>query len=251
MQDFTLQFVFRLTVALLCGSLGGFERQLHQGMAGTRTNALVSVGTAAFVMSGLLVDHEPTAAGRIASCIVTGIGFLGAGAIFKEGVNVKGLNTAATVWCSAAIGILAGFGSPHLSILLAIAVIFINWGLRPLSHKIHPMQPPVDTLYEIHLTCGEFNEEHLRSLLLTTISQSTARLRGMHSVDNPAEGQVQLSAELATEGVQNHEVERIALRLSIEPGISALSWTLAPKPAQQSASPAPESLLAARQEPAS
>ena len=232
MQDFTLQFAVRLVVALLLGSMVGLERQWHQGMAGTRTNALVAVGTAAFVMSGLQFDHDPTAAGRIASCVVTGIGFLGAGAIFKEGVNVKGLNTAATVWCSASIGILSGCGKPQLGLLMALAVIGINWGLRPLSHKIHPMQPPVETFYEIHVTCGEFNEEHLRSLLLTTISQSTVCLHAMHSEDDPAAGQVHLCADLTTEGVQNHDVERIALRLSIEPGISLLSWTLVPKPTQ-------------------
>jgi putative Mg2+ transporter-C (MgtC) family protein len=118
--------------------------------------------------------------------------------------------------------------------MLAITILLINSGLRPLSHRIHPMlapADPVETFYAIHLTCGEFNEEHLRSLLLTTISQSSACLQAMHSVDDPASGQVQLSAELSTMGQQNHEVERIALRLSIEPGISELSWELTVKTA--------------------
>lgn len=233
MQDLNLQFAIRLAVALTLGCLVGLERQWRQGMAGTRTNALVSAGAAAFVTAGSLLG-DPTAAGRIASCVVTGIGFLGAGVIFKDGANVKGLNTAATVWCSAAIGMLAGLGHLFHSLVLAIAILLINSGLRPLSHKIHPMlapAEPVETFYEIHLTCGEFNEEHLRSLLLTTISQSSACLQAMHSVNDPATGQVELSAELSTMGLQNHEVERIALRLSIEPGISALTWALATKAA--------------------
>ena len=217
-----------LLVALGLGSVIGFERQWRQRLAGLRTNTLVSLGAATFlVFASQFTGDSPT---RVAAQVVTGIGFLGAGAIFKEGVNVKGLNTAATVWCSASIGILSGCGKPQLGLLMALAVIGINWGLRPLSHKIHPMQPPVETFYEIHVTCGEFNEEHLRSLLLTTISQSTVCLHAMHSEDDPAAGQVHLCADLTTEGVQNHDVERIALRLSIEPGISLLSWTLVPKP---------------------
>jgi putative Mg2+ transporter-C (MgtC) family protein len=80
-------------------------------MAGTRTNALVAGGAAAFIMCGLLLDNDPSARGRIVSYVVSGVGFLGAGVIFKEGGNVRGLNTAATNWCSAAIGALSGLGA--------------------------------------------------------------------------------------------------------------------------------------------
>jgi putative Mg2+ transporter-C (MgtC) family protein len=230
MQASTLQFMARLSVALLLGALVGLERQWRQRMAGTRTNALVAAGAAAFVMAGSLLDSDPTAAGRLASYVVSGVGFLGAGVIFKDGANVRGLNTAATIWCSAAIGVLTGLGAMNLSLLLALAVLLANTILRPLAYKLHPVLPSAEsseTLYGINLICRESDEAHLRSLLLATISQSKVSLQALHSVDDPPAGQVRLSAEVTTMGRQNNEVENTALRLSIEPGVTSLSWALA------------------------
>jgi putative Mg2+ transporter-C (MgtC) family protein len=98
----------RPAAALLLGCAIGFERQWNQKMAGLRTNALVALGASGFVVfSGLVGEGDPT---RIAAQVVTGIGFLGAGVILREGINVHGLNTAATLWCSAMVGTLAGAG---------------------------------------------------------------------------------------------------------------------------------------------
>jgi len=103
------EIVFRLGIALLFGALIGFERQWRQRMAGLRTNALVSVGAAGFVVFSMTfsADSSPT---RVAAQIVSGIGFLGAGVILREGINIRGLNTAATLWCSAMVGTFAGAG---------------------------------------------------------------------------------------------------------------------------------------------
>lgn len=99
---------FNLLVAMGLGATIGFERQWRQRMAGLRTNTLVALGAATFVVfAGQFSDTSPT---RVAAQVVTGIGFLGAGVISKEGVNVRGLNTAATLWCAGAIGLLAGVG---------------------------------------------------------------------------------------------------------------------------------------------
>jgi len=97
----------RLGIALLIGAIIGFERQWRQRMAGLRTNALVSLGAAGFVVFSTSVsgDDSPT---RVAAQIVSGIGFLGAGVILREGINIRGLNTAATLWCSAMVGTFAG-----------------------------------------------------------------------------------------------------------------------------------------------
>jgi len=226
----TLQFLARLMAALLLGAIVGLERQWRQRMAGTRTNALVAAGASAFVMAGILIENDPTAAGRVASYVVSGVGFLGAGVIFKDGANVRGLNTAATIWCSAAIGVLAGFGHLELGLLLAFAVLLTNTVLRPLAYKLHPVLPVAEaseTLYSIHLTCQESAEAHMRSLLMATISQSKVSLQAIHSIDDPTANQVRLSAEVTTLGRQSNEVESIALRLSIEPGVSSLTWALA------------------------
>jgi putative Mg2+ transporter-C (MgtC) family protein len=106
----TLHFAIRLLLAIAMGATVGLERQWRQRMAGTRTNALVAAGAAAFVMCGLLLDNDPSARGRIVSYIVSGVGFLGAGVIFKDGTSVRGLNTAATIWCIRAVRVLPGAG---------------------------------------------------------------------------------------------------------------------------------------------
>ena len=103
------QAAISLGIATLMGAAIGFERQWRQRMAGLRTNTLVAIGAASFVIfEGLFPDDgSPT---RVAAQVVSGIGFLGAGTIFREGLHVTGLNTAATLWCSAAVGLLAGSG---------------------------------------------------------------------------------------------------------------------------------------------
>src|SRR5260370_33296320 len=121
--------VLRLALALLLGSAIGFERQLHQKMAGLRTNALVALGSCGFVVFSMLVGQgDPT---RVAAQVVSGIGFLGAGIILREGINVHGLNTAATLWCSAMVGTFAGGGYSAPSGVAAGFVVATNLLLRP------------------------------------------------------------------------------------------------------------------------
>lgn len=124
-----------LFIACSLGGFIGFERQWRQRLAGLRTNTLVAIGAATFVLFANLVegDSSPT---RVAAQIVSGIGFLGAGIIFKEGLNVRGLNTAATLWCSAAVGILCGAGFYLHAIIATFFIISVNLFLRPLAYLI-------------------------------------------------------------------------------------------------------------------
>ena len=101
-------YIANLLAAMLLGALIGAERQWRQRMAGLRTNALVATGAAVFILSS--VAASPDSPGRIAAQVVSGIGFLGAGVIMREGMNVRGLNTAATLWCSAVRPVLASRG---------------------------------------------------------------------------------------------------------------------------------------------
>src|SRR6516164_5942263 len=105
------QAALNLAVALALSAIIGFERQWRNRLAGLRTNTLVAIGAASFVIFESLVPDESSPT-RIAAQVVSGIGFLGAGLIFREGLSVRGLNTAATLWCSAAVGVLAGAGYP-------------------------------------------------------------------------------------------------------------------------------------------
>src|SRR5271170_7224299 len=135
-----LDFVLRLGAALLLGACVGLERQWRQRMAGTRTNALVSAGASAFVMCAFMVRDTSRSEAQIVSYVVSGVGFLGAGVIFKDAGSVRGLNTAATIWCSAAIGAICGLGNPLQALILAAAVLGTNIVLRPLSYRLYPAQ---------------------------------------------------------------------------------------------------------------
>jgi putative Mg2+ transporter-C (MgtC) family protein len=163
-----------------------FPFVLHLAGA-TALGALVAAGASAFVMAGSLLGDDPSASGRVASYVVSGVGFLGAGVIFKDAGSVRGLNTAATIWCSAAMGVLAGLNSLHLAAIVAAAVLLTNIALRPLAYKLHPVLPaaePAEALYEIVVTCRSVDETHLRTLLLAAIAQEPATtLQAIHSDD--------------------------------------------------------------------
>src|SRR4029077_12206184 len=125
------QAAINLASAVALSSVIGFERQWHNRLAGLRTNTQVALGAATFVAFSDIVPGEgsPT---RIAAQVVSGIGFLGAGLIFREGLSVRGLNTAATLLCSAAIGVIAGAGYPLYAAIATGFVVFVNWLLRPI-----------------------------------------------------------------------------------------------------------------------
>src|SRR5947209_6866679 len=126
----------RLVAGTGLGAAIGFERQYRARMAGLRTNALVAVGATLFVLLSAygfnaVPDSGSADPTRVAAQIVSGIGFLGAGVIMRDGLNVRGLNTAATLWCSAAVGALAGAGLFTPAIAGTIVVLAANTVLRP------------------------------------------------------------------------------------------------------------------------
>src|ERR1700726_1520818 len=120
------QFAIRLIVALVLGALVGAERQWRQRTAGLRTNCLVAMGSAMFVMMGGLIGGADGSQGRVAAYVVSGIGFLGGGVILKDGFSIRGLNTAATLWCTAAVGTLAGLGRFDFAVIGALGVLSAN-----------------------------------------------------------------------------------------------------------------------------
>ena len=133
-------YMTHLLAAMLLGALIGAERQWRQRMAGLRTNALVATGAAVFILSAM--SASPDSPGRIAAQIVSGIGFLGAGVIMRDGMNVRGLNTAATLWCSAAVGACCGAGLVVEAIMGSLFVLAANTLLRPIVDKIN--RQPLD-----------------------------------------------------------------------------------------------------------
>lgn len=129
-----MQALIGVILALLLGTAIGFERQIRKQPAGLHTNALVCMGSAAYVLVALLVtqDSSPT---RIAAQVVSGVGFMCAGVIWHEGPSIRGLNTAATIWCTAAVGILAGLNFHLMAILAAMVLILANITLHWIEHR--------------------------------------------------------------------------------------------------------------------
>jgi putative Mg2+ transporter-C (MgtC) family protein len=215
-----------LAVALGLSAVIGFERQWRNRLAGLRTNSLVSLGAASFVIFAALVPGEASPT-RVAAQVVSGIGFLGAGLIFREGLNVRGLNTAATLWCSAAIGVLAGAGYLLYATLATGFVVFVNLLLRPIVRFIN-RQPltssELDLGYVVSVTCRSPDEAHVRALLLQGLAGCGLGLRRLDSSDLDAAGRVAVTAVVTALHRVDAEVEKIVGRLSLEPTVSAARW---------------------------
>jgi putative Mg2+ transporter-C (MgtC) family protein len=227
------EIAVRLGSALVFGSLIGFERQWRQRMAGLRTNALVAIGAAGFVIFSIIVsgDNDPT---RVAAQIVSGIGFLGAGVILREGLNVQGLNTAATLWCSAMVGTFAGAGELVASALGAAFVVSTNLFLRPIVRLIN-RQPrgavEVETHYAVEIRCLGREEAHVRALLLQAAASAGLGLRRLTSENLEDSPQVTVSASLVSTGRHDAALEQMIGRLSLEPFVTAAHWQVEHSPA--------------------
>ena len=221
-----LDIVLRLGVALFVGAIIGFERQWRQRLAGLRTNALVALGASGFVVFSAAVstDNSPT---RVAAQIVSGIGFLGAGVIMREGINIRGLNTAATLWCSAMVGTFAGGGYWAPSAAAALLVIVANLLLRPLVQRLNRrvlISSDAETHYTVEITCKASEEAHMRSLLLHALSQAGLGLRRIDSQDVADGSKVFVAAQAVATKRNDAALEQIVGRLSLEPDVTAATW---------------------------
>jgi putative Mg2+ transporter-C (MgtC) family protein len=227
------EIAIRLGSALLFGSLIGIERQWRQRMAGLRTNALVAIGAAGFVIFSVMLsgNDSPT---RVAAQIVSGIGFLGAGVILREGLNIQGLNTAATLWCSAMVGTFAGAGELVASALGAAFVVGTNLFLRPIVRLIN-RQPftagEVETHYAVEIRCRGQEEAHVRALLLQAAASAGLGLRRLTSENLEDSPQVTVSASLVSAGRHDAALEQVIGRMSLEPFVTAAHWQVEGAPA--------------------
>ncbi|TNC68023.1 MgtC/SapB family protein [Rubellimicrobium roseum] len=215
-----------LFVALSCGALIGSERQIRQRMAGLRTNALVALGAAAFVtFSGLYPDEvSPT---RVAAQIVSGIGFLGAGIIFRDGFTVHGINSAATLWCAAGVGMIAGAGAWPYALLLTGLIVFVNLGLRPLVKwiKRHTLAGrPVLRQFEVAVTCAPSREAEVRAILLGVVQVAGLHLTEIAVRPSGDGAALDIAATVTGEGVTQTAIDAAFARLAAEPGLSRVGW---------------------------
>jgi putative Mg2+ transporter-C (MgtC) family protein len=197
-------------------------------MAGLRTNALVALGAGGFVVFSAMypTQSDPT---RMAAQIVSGIGFLGAGIILREGINVHGLNTAATLWCSAMVGTLAGGGFWLASALAGGFVAVTNLFLRPLVSRLNRRlisSSDIETHYTVEVTCKGSEEAHIRSLLLHGLSGAGLGLQRIDSEDIPDTSKVSVTAKAMSATRNDAALEQIVGRLSLEQYVLAATWQI-------------------------
>ena len=218
-------FAIRVAVALLLGVAIGVERQWRQRMAGLRTNALVSVGASLFASISLLMNarQNPT---QVAAYIVSGIGFLAGAVIFKEGFSVRGLNTAATLWATAAVGTLCGSGFLAEAAIGAAAVVGANVLLRPIVQRINRQpfgQTELSREYSLRVICRTEDEAAVRAAMLQSIQQTRLLLKSIESHDVES-SRVEVLARIVTSDPAEAKVERIVGRMSLDPSIISASW---------------------------
>jgi putative Mg2+ transporter-C (MgtC) family protein len=140
-MDSPIKEALQLLMALGLGAAIGLERRLRGHPAGLHTNSLVALGSAAFTISGLTLGGDVS---RVAAQVVTGSGFICAGVILHRGADIRGLNTAATLWCASAMGVLAAVDRPLLACLVSGAVLITNITLHYVEHDL--LQTPMNKL---------------------------------------------------------------------------------------------------------
>lgn len=178
-----LDISLRLLVASLLGAAIGLERELHAHPAGMRTHLLVSLGSAAFTVLSIFFFEAPAAPNgtlptdpsRIAAQIVSGIGFLGAGAILKYGSSVRGLTTAASLWATAAVGMAAGAGAWVVALASTILIVL---SLGPLNWLISRLRLRRDNLFRLRVLAGRLDA---LGDISRTLSSSRAEIAGVNT----------------------------------------------------------------------
>jgi putative Mg2+ transporter-C (MgtC) family protein len=230
------ELTLRLATALVVGVIIGIERQWRHKMAGLRTNVLVAVGAAMFCLIAALSAHEASPT-RIAAQIASGIGFLGAGVILRDGLNIRGLNTAATLWCAAAAGAMAGSGFPVPAVAASLVILGTNLFLRQFASKFEAFQDTHlrrEVRYEVQVLCEGHGRQHVRALVQTTIRESALVLMSFRSTMLDASQQFQIITELSAAERSDQEVEDPIARLSTEEGVVSAAWQCTADPSQRS-----------------
>lgn len=219
-----IDFLLRLGMAAVCGAAIGFERQWRQRSAGVHTTSLVAIGAALFALLDTMLAANDTT--RIVAGVVTGVGFIAGGVIFRSGMTVTGLNTAATIWATAAVGALAGFGLWIEAGVGALAVILFNLFLQPVSDAIDRRAGAgryAETLYKLAIVCNPESQSAVSAEIVSAISGSELSLQSLtrHKAE---EGRIELDADVFSPRTQTERIEALATRLSTLAGVERADW---------------------------
>ncbi|MBR1087452.1 MgtC/SapB family protein [Bradyrhizobium manausense] len=214
-----------LFTAFVLGTLIGAERQYRQRTAGLRTNVLVAVGAAAFVDLAMHLDGAGGAV-RVIAYVVSGIGFLGAGVIMKQGMDVRGLNTAATLWSSAAVGSCAGADMVAQAVALTVFVIAGNTLLRPLVNAINRIpldEKSIEATYYFKLAVALDALPDMRDRLIDRLEDAKYPVADVEIVET-GDDLIEIVAELVATAVDPNELNAVATELQHLPGVRHATW---------------------------
>lgn len=221
-----LDFATRIVVALLLGMIIGFERQLTGHPAGIRTNMLICLGSCLFLLFPMIMGSDDIQ--RVASYIVSGVGFLCSGVIFKENGTVKGLNTAATLWCTASIGLLSSSGMYSYAFIATFILLVANVLFRPLSQKVNPLDSfnEDESFYKINIICHDVDELKIRSTILKETKGTKLTLTELDTKDL-GNKKIQIEATYRFIGQRiDDTIEGLVSKLSIKDGIKKVGWEI-------------------------
>lgn len=205
-------FIFNLTIAIVAGVIVGMERQWQKKIAGIRTTALVSFGACMFVTLSVFMAGEDSSPTRIAAQVVSGIGFLAGGVIIRDGFSITGINTAATIWCSAAIGSMIGAGFWLEGIVAAVMLMIVNILLRSLSHKVDDFRAD-STHYYVSVSCLAEDEIKVRTKILHTLNSLSLNFNQI-ACGEPTDGQLEILIDLEID--QHENIAHIRIRNLVE-----------------------------------
>lgn len=217
-------YIVRIGLSVLLGFLIGLERQLTGHLAGIRINVLICMGTCFFTLFPLIYGSDEVF--RVGSSIISGVGFLCSGVIFKESGMVKGMNTAATLWCSAAIGILASINQYAYAIIATVILILSNLLLRPLARRLGPITSgdELEKQYRITVVCLEDLEQEIRLLLISSNPSKTLYLNHLESCDVIGD-KVEIIAQYCSSGhSKNNILEGIVGQILEIPEVISAGW---------------------------
>jgi putative Mg2+ transporter-C (MgtC) family protein len=226
-----VELLVRVGLATVLGVAIGIERQWRSRMAGLQTMALVSMGSALFVILGAYSFNRDTDPTRVAAQIVTGIGFLGAGVIMKQGPSVTGLNTAATLWATAAVGALAGAWAWREAAAGAAIIIAANVFLQPLAARMDRLhfdtgREVAPAEYVVDVVCQDVTESSVRALMIEAVNRPGLQLKSLRAVAAKTPNEVRLRAELLAAKQDDTQLETAVRALSVEPTVRSVRWSI-------------------------
>ena len=226
-----LGFAVRIALSVLLGALIGTERELKKHYAGIVTNIIVCVGAFAFTSFSYITDNGNTDLTRIAAQVVSGIGFLGAGVILSDGTKVKGINTAATIWASAAVGTLCCLDKFWYATLIAATVVVSHLVIHPITEAIKKKneydktkENKAETYYSVYVVCAEENAQKIKTDMIEHINNTeNVLLRKLQTTDLDS-GNVKVNAEISTKVKNNVLVEDIIAYIASNKNIISTGW---------------------------